>query len=45
MVTVKVIERYLDRNQNKIKEVGETFSVEKERAALLLAKHVAEIIE
>lgn len=43
LVTVKIIEKFLDLKLNQTKEVGETYQVKKERAAELVAAGVAEI--
>ena len=42
---VKVLERYLDKRLNQIKEPGEVFTTDKERAALLAGKSLVKIIE
>ena len=44
-VRVKVLKRYLDKRLNQIKEPGETFTTDKDRAALLTEKKVAKIVE
>ncbi len=44
-VRVKVLKRYLDKHLNQIKEPGETFTTDKDRAALLTEKKVAKIVE
>lgn len=43
MVTVKIIEKFLDLQLNQFKEKGEAYQVKKERAAELVAAGVAEI--
>lgn len=42
-VKVEVIERYLDMELGKIKEVGEVFYVDKSRAAVLLDKNLVKL--
>lgn len=42
---VKVLKRYLDKRLNQIKEPGETFTTDKDRAALLTEKKIAKIVE
>lgn len=44
-VRVKVLRRYLDKRLNQIKEPGETFTTDKERAAQLTEKRVAKVVE
>lgn len=44
-VRVKVLRRYLDKRLNQIKEPGETFTTDKDRAAQLTEKKVAKIVE
>lgn len=41
---VKVVTRFLDKQLNQIKDVGETYKVSKERAGELVAAGVAEIM-
>lgn len=43
--TVEITERYLDKQFNQIKEIGETFTVDKARAEKLVAAKVAKIKE
>ncbi len=45
MVKVEVTTRYLDKQLNKIKDAGETFTVHKDRAADLVSAKVAKIKE
>lgn len=45
MATMKAVTRYLDKLLNEIKDVGETYTVSKERAAELVRAKVAEIIK
>lgn len=45
MVKVEVTEKYLDKQFNQVKEIGEVFSVSKERAAVLIGKKVVKIKE
>lgn len=42
-VKVEVIERYLDMELGKIKEAGESFYVDKSRAAVLLDKNIVKL--
>ncbi|MCM1219299.1 MAG: hypothetical protein NC548_32875 [Lachnospiraceae bacterium] len=42
-VKVEVVTRYLDQQFNKIKEAGEVFTVDSDRAAVLLAEKVVKI--
>ncbi len=44
-VKVEVVTRYLDQQFNKIKEAGEVFTVDSDRAAVLLAEKVVKIKE
>lgn len=44
-VRVKVLRRYLDKRLNQIKEPGETFTTDKDRAAQLTEKKVAKVVE
>lgn len=44
-VRVEVVTRYLDQQFNKIKEAGEVFTVDSDRAAVLLAEKVVKIKE
>lgn len=44
-VKVEVVARYLDRRLNQIKEAGEVFSVDSDRAAVLMAEKVVKIKE
>lgn len=44
-VRVEVVARYLDQQFNKIKEAGEVFTVDSDRAAVLLAEKVVKIKE
>lgn len=44
-VKVEVVTRYLDQQFNKIKEAGEVFTVDSDRAAALLAEKVVKIKE
>ena len=44
-VKVEVVARYLDQQFNKIKEAGEVFTVDSDRAAVLLAEKVVKIKE
>lgn len=43
--TVEITKRYLDKQFNQIKEIGETFTVDKARAEELVAAKVAKIKE
>lgn len=43
--TVEITERYLDKQFNQIKEIGEIFTVDKARAEKLVAAKVAKIKE
>lgn len=43
VVTVKAVTRFLDKQLNQIKDVGEVYSVDRERAEELAAAGVAEI--
>lgn len=43
-VTVKAVTRFLDKQLNQIKDVGEAYSVGRERAEELAAAGVAEIV-
>lgn len=43
LVTVKAVTRFLDKQLNQIKDVGEVYSVGRERAEELAAAGVAEI--
>lgn len=43
LVKVKAVIRFLDKQLNQIKDVGEAYSVSRERAAQLVAAGVAEI--
>lgn len=42
---VKVLKRYLDKRLNKIKEPGEVFVTDKERAEVLAGKELVKIVE
>lgn len=42
---VKVLKRYLDKRLNQIKEPGEVFVTDKERAEVLAGKELAKIVE
>ena len=42
---VKVLERYLDKRLNQIKEPGEVFITDKERAEVLAGKELVKIVE
>lgn len=44
-VKVEVVTRYLDQQFDKIKEAGEVFTVDSDRAAVLLAEKVVKIKE
>lgn len=44
-VKVEVVARYLDQQFNQIKEAGEVFTVERERAAVLVHEKVVKIRE
>lgn len=44
-VKVEVVARYLDQQLNQIKEAGEIFTVNRERAAILVHEKVAKIKE
>ena len=44
LVTVKVITRFLDKQLNQIKDIGETYKVSRERAAELVAAKVVEVV-
>lgn len=44
-VKVEVMARYLDKRLNQIKEAGEVFTVDEERAAVLVHEKVAKIRE
>lgn len=42
---VKVLKRYLDKRLNQIKEPGEVFITDKERAEVLAGKELVKIVE
>lgn len=42
---VKVLKRYLDKHLNQIKEPGEVFITDKERAEVLAGKELVKIVE
>lgn len=44
LVKVKAVTRFLDKQLNQIKDAGEVYSVNRERAAVLVAAGVAEIM-
>ncbi len=44
LVKVKVVTRFLDKQLNQVKDAGEAYSVNRERAAQLVAAGVAEIV-
>ena len=44
-VKVEVVARYLDQQFNQIKEAGEVFTVDRERAAVLVHEKVVKIRE
>ena len=44
-VKVEVVERYIDKQFNQIKEVGEVFAVDKDRAKQLVAAQTVKIKE
>lgn len=44
-VTVEVVARYLDKRLKQIKEAGEVFTVDRERAAVLARENVVKIRE
>lgn len=45
VITVEVVARYLDQQFNQIKEAGEVFTVDRERAAVLVHEKVVKIRE
>ncbi len=43
--TVRVVEKFLDKRLNRVKDVGETYEVDGDRAVELLAAGVAEVVK